>query len=206
MLSKIANIKTTIILTVMLLGVLFFGFMTIKNLKSEKTRLQSNQKALIQKVVHYRAKDSTSVAVAKQIELSSKEMKNLYENELKEIRKKLDINARKIESITHTSTSTTQTFYTNTKDSMIYDSIPVKVDLYFDKWLTYERIKPINIDKSYVKYTVRDSLITVVYWSRDGFFLTRFFKRKGYEIIINSLNPNTQINYLKSINVKRKKK
>lgn len=186
--------------------IIIIGLGRMKGLRNEKNRLENNQNVLLEQNKYYKAKDSSYVAITRELRLTKKELKDTYEKQLKNIENKLGIALKKIESITNISSSTTNEFYVHVKDSIINDTQLVKVDFYQDEWLTYERILPVGTDLAHISYQSRDSLIAITNWYREGFFLFRWLKPKIYQQTINSMNPNSVITYAEYIKVSKKRK
>jgi len=169
------------------------------NLKSYESLYNvSNQENKI-----FRFKDSTwhnvsQVAVVSKSELTNvKELQNLH-NEFDGIKRSL----KNLENYTKLSEVTTIHKTVRLKDTVIYlpDSSKqtVKTFTYKDKFETIKEI--ISSDTVIMDIQHRDSLEVVQYWDRKW-----FLGKKKYYTEIKSANPNTVVDYQRSIKTERKR-
>ena len=84
-----------------------------------------------------------------------------------------------------------------TTDSVPFRSILPGVYDYKDKWAEFH----LNLKDSTLKYSVRDSLETIIYREYKHKFLWFRWGTKGYNVMILNYNPHTTIKYLQYIKV-----
>lgn len=112
-------------------------------------------------------------------------------------------NLKNLVSASQTSTSTETNIYTKLKDSIINDTVLIEcMEPYEDKFLS---IKGCFGPGQKLNVTSRDSLTQAIFKSHTHKFL--FIKwGKVYESEIVSANPNTVINYNRTVQILKRKK
>jgi hypothetical protein len=128
-----------------------------------------------------------------------KELENLHK-EFSGLKKSI----KNLENYMSVNSSTTITQTIKIKDTIIYNAkdssrIFLKHFTYKDKWQS-DSVAIIG-DSARFFHNSRDSLAVVGYWDRKW-----FLGKKSYFTEIKSYNPNTKIDYQRSIKVKSKKK
>ncbi len=152
----------------------------------------------------WKGKDSLWVNNTKTIEVTKdnlgdiKELQNLPK-EFEGLKKSI----KNLENYMSVNSSTTITKTIKVKDTIIYNAKDssktfVKHFAYKDKWQR-DSVAIVG-DSARFFHSNRDSLAVVGYWDR-----TWFLGKKSYFTEIKSYNPNTKIDYQRSIKVKRKK-
>ena len=168
-----------------------------KNLKEERDRYHGNYQALETGMQEIQIRDSLNGIRIRELELSKKELRNYYEGELTKTLKSMDIRLRKMESMTNTAIETTNNINTIFRDTTINDTVRIEKLKYRSEWFDIDIIK--QGPQAIVKAVSRDSLIQVVYWDREGLWLTRWMKPKIYWQNIVSANPDSRITYSRYI-------
>ena len=143
------------------------------------------------------------------LQLRIKDMKEMYDKEVVQTLKDMNIRLRKMESISFTGIESTHEIKTTLIDSVrIVDAEmqPIKYINYKSKWLDFYQVQYGDLAKT--KIVKRDSIIQVVYKPRKpGFILFRPFKQKPpLEQKIRMADPNTIVKYNKYIIPIRKKR
>ena len=125
-------------------------------------------------------------------------MPNIYPEIIYEI-KNLKVNTMRVEHFSETIIQQQKDIITKLKDSLIYDTVLVRVFNYHDEFYT---IKGIAIgDTQKVHIESRDSLIQVVYkGERYKPWLWIFSKRK-LEQVVSCKNTNSKVEYSRIIEV-----
>ena len=193
------NLKSTGLFTVITLLMLLFGFSTYEfgkmyfEEKKDKKRIENSFAAANQKLEYYKARNGQLVAKNDVIQLKYSELKDIYPEIIAEL-KNLRINPRKVELFSETVIKQQKDIVTTLKDSLIYDTVPVRVFNYHDEFYT---IKGIAIgDTQKVHIESRDSIIQVVFkGERYKPWLWIFSKRKLQQVV-SCKNPNNKIEYL----------
>lgn len=143
------------------------------------------------------------------LQLTINDMKEMYNEEVIQTLKDMNIRLRKMESISFTGTESTHEIKTTLRDSVrIIDAEmqPIKYIDYKSEWLDFYQIQYENLAET--KIVKRDSIIQVVYEPRKpGFILFKPFKKKPpLEQKIKMADPNTIVKYNKYITPIRKKR
>ena len=186
---------------IILVGVVTIGLMgfEIKSLKTDNTRLTSNQTTLNTEVKKWKTKDSLNVALAPALTYTQSEVAK-YDPALVQTVKKLGVQLKNVQSILDTRTITQTKFKTTVRDSIsLVDTLKCfNYSDQFTKLTGYFNLDTVNIDlKTF------DSLTTVVSRVPAHHFLWWTWGVKGINLSILSKNPNTTFDYLKYIELKK---
>ncbi len=198
---KVLFIIIVIFLITTLLGVL--GMFILNNelnkANSYKTLYESSNK----EAIIWKDESGKWRSKAEAIEVTNSELKNVKELEyLSEEFEGIKKSLKNLENYNKIGSTTTIDKTIKLKDTIIYtiDNQIIKASTfqYNDKW---DNISGIIVSDS-IQWKVfhKDSLEVVQYWDR-----TWFLGKKKYFTEIKSANPNTKIDYQKSIKSKRKK-
>ena len=145
-------------------------------------------------------KDSLNVASI-ELTLSNKELKQ-YMPELVKQAKDLNINPKRLEAVSTTSTETDYKFETKWRDSIIF--LPGRIDTircikYNDNFLIFEAYEIDSTVKSHIE--VRDTIIQFVHRVPYKLWFIKF-GTKGIRQDVLSKNPHTKIIYTEYIKLK----
>ena len=123
-------------------------------------------------------------------------MPNIYPEIIYEI-KNLKVNPRRVEHFSETIIQQQKDIITTLKDSLIYDTITVRVFNYHDEFYT---IKGISIDDTQkVNIESKDSLIQVVYKGERYKPWLWIFSRRKLEQVVSCKNLNNKVEYSRII-------
>lgn len=179
------------------------SFVTGRMYKAEhdnRVRLEQSFIAANQDVQYYKSRNGELVAKVDALQLKYNELKEIYPEIIAEIRN-LKIRTGRVDQYSETVIHTENDIVTTLRDSIIYDTIPVKVFNYCDEFYTISGI--VVNDTQRVHIESRDSLIQVVYrGDRIKPWLWIFSKRKLQQVV-SCKNPNSKIEYTKIINIKK---
>jgi len=179
------------------------SFVTGRMYKAEhdnRIRLEQSFIAANQDVQYYKSRNGELVAKVDALQLKYNELKDIYPEIIAEIRN-LKIRPGRVDQYSETVIHTQKDIVTTLRDSIIYDTIPVKVFNYSDEFYTISGIA-VN-DTQRVHIESRDSLIQVVYrGDRIKPWLWIFSKRKLQQFV-SCKNPNSKIEYTRIINIKK---
>ncbi|MBA7500892.1 hypothetical protein ES704_03654 [subsurface metagenome] len=136
------------------------------------------------------------------LQLRIKDMKEMYDKDVVQTLKDMNIRLRKMESISFTGIESTHEIKTTLRDSIRIVDVemqPIKYIDYKSEWLDFYQLQ--IGDRVEIKIAKRDSIIQVVYEPRKmGFILFRPFKKKPpLEQKIKMADPNTIVKYNKYI-------
>lgn len=179
------------------------SFVTGRMYKAEhdsRIRLEQSFFAANQDVQYYKSRNGELVAKVDALQLKYNELKEIYPEIIAEI-SNLKIRPGRVDQYSETAIHTQKDIVTTLRDSIIYDTIPVKIFNYSDEFYTISGIA-VN-DTQRVHLESRDSLIQVVYkGERIKPWLWIFSKRKLQQVV-SCKNPNSKIEYTKIINIKK---
>ena len=186
---------------IILVGVVTIGLMgfEIKSLKTDNTRLTSNQTTLNTEVKKWKTKDSLNVALAPALTYTQSEVAK-YDPALVQTVKKLGVQLKNVQSILDTRTITQIKIKTTVRDSIsLVDTL--KCFNYSDQFTKLTGC--FNLDTVNIDLKTFDSLTTVVSRVPAHRFLWWTWGVKGINLSILSKNPNTTFDYLKYIELKK---
>jgi len=189
----IAGIILVFIITVALMG------SKISSLKTDNTRLTTNQTTLNTEVKKWKTKDSLNVAQAPALTYTQTEVAK-YDPALVQTVKDLGIQLKNVQSILETRTISKIKIQTIVRDS-ISKVDTLKCFNYSDQFTKLTGC--FNLDTVNVDLKIFDSLTTVVSRVPAHRFLWWTWGVKGINLNIISKNPNTTFDYLKYIELKK---
>lgn len=181
---------------------LLFGYMAFEfgkmyfNERKEKNRLEGSWKAANQQIIFYKARNGNLVAKNDALLLKYRELKDIYPELISEI-KNLKVNPKQVEHYSETVIRQQKDIVTTLKDSLIYDTIPVRVFNYQDEFYSIKGIAIADTQKVHIES--RDSLIQVVYKGERYKPWLWIFSRRKLQQVVSCKNPNSKIEYSRSI-------
>lgn len=173
------------------------AIMFLLDSKDENIRLNINNSTLQEDISVYKTKDSLKAIKIGALELKEYEATQ-YHSDVINALKDLKIKFRKLESLSQTKIESKYHISTTLRDSVILDTIKLKVADYKSKWLDFN-LKKINDIDLKINIKTRDSIIQAVYWERTKNLWFIRYGPKRYFQIIKSANPNSEIKYSKYI-------
>jgi hypothetical protein len=198
--------KFLFIVVIVLLAVASGAISRCSSIKSENSRLQSNQQALLSDVELYQTEAGESAAKVQRLELTNKEFASQCAD-LKAQVEQLGIKNKYLQTLITTSAHTTLTIDTIVKDSIVYLPALAQLDTlkcfeYNDGWVKAQGC----IDKSNRftgSFESKDSLLIVAHRVPKRFLFIRW-GCKAVELDIVSSNPHTQISHAKYVEFSKK--
>jgi hypothetical protein len=174
----------------------------LRNQSKENDRLSKTLSQTVQQLKEIQTQ-SGQVAVENEVmQLRLKELSALYPKLLDEIRN-LKIDPKRAESISTTSINTEKHITTMLRDSVIHDTVPVKVFSYKDNFFNVYGLAHDSTQE--VKINYQDTLVQVVFRGvREKPWLWIFSPRKLQQRVTLK-NPNTHITYSEFIQIQRRK-
>jgi hypothetical protein len=164
--------------------------------RNDRLRLERSYKAANSKIEYYRTLNNELVAKTEILQLKISEVKDLYPEIIAEIRN-LRIKPGRVEQYSETVIHQNKDISTVLRDSIIYDTIPVRVFNYKDEFYT---VSGIAIgDTQHVHIESRDSLIQVVYRGKRYKPWLWVFSRRRLEQVVRGKNPENKIEYSRFI-------
>lgn len=182
--------------SVMLMGKQYF------DLWQEKIRITEAFATANRQIEYYKTKEGLQAAKNNVIQLQYNELKKLYPEIIAELHN-LKIKPQRVESYSETVIEQNKNISTLLRDSIIYDTIPVKVFNYNDEFYTISGIAVGDTQK--VNIQSRDSLIQVVYKGKRYKHWLWIFSRRRLEQVVGCKNKNCRVEYLKIVTVVKSK-
>ena len=171
-----------------------------EHLHADNKRLSANVKALGAELVLVKTKSGKLAAQTDLLVLQTSELKKLFPKEVKQI-ESLGVGVSKTTQFTTTVVETKTNVITTLRDSLILDTIKVRVFDYRDQWYQIQGISEKDTQRLVIKST--DTLTQVVYrGERLKPWLWVFSPRKIQQRISVS-NPNATIKYSQSIQIQK---
>jgi len=185
---------------VLLLSLGAISFLYLSVLK-DRNRLAANHASLLSEVKYYRLSDSTNVSVIGSLTLNLSEVNRATSAEISAIKstlKLMDIKLKNLESYSTVNTETQTKIHAFLRDSVIYDTVPVKYLACSTKWNDVElSVYPSRRDSISLRVITRDKMTQVVHKDPRGwkFWSKSFWMKKPLKQTIRFENPNTKISY-----------
>lgn len=183
-----------------LLGAIVLLYKSNQRLHADNKRLNSNMKTLGAELVLVKTKSGKLAAQTDLLVLQTSELKKLFPKEVKQI-ESLGVGVSKTTQFTTTVVETKTNVITTLRDSLILDTIKVRVFDYQDQWYQIQGISEKDTQRLVIKST--DTLTQVVYrGERLKPWLWVFSPRKIQQRVSVS-NPNATIKYSQTIQIQK---
>lgn len=174
--------------------------------RGEASRLMDNQAALLDEVKFYQTERGKSAASVQALTLSKNELEKNFEEKCQLV-EELGLKVKRLQSMSHTGTSSHIDVHTETRDSLIYevrDSIvyvdTLKLFAWSDPpWVSVRgAIHDGNVD---LDVQSRDTLVQIVHRVPKRFLFFRYGTKAIRQEVV-SKNPHTRIVYSEYIELK----
>ena len=183
-----------------LLSAIVLLYKSNQRLHADNKRLSSNIKTLGSELVLVKTKSGKLAAQTDLLVLQTSELKKLFPKEVKQI-ESLDVKVNKTMQYSTTVIETKTNVITTLRDSLILDTIKVRVFDYQDQWYQIQGISDKDTQRLVIKST--DTLTQVVYrGERIKPWLWVFSPRKIQQRVSVS-NPNATIKYSQTIQIQK---
>ena len=183
-----------------LLGAIVLLYKSNQRLHADNKRLSSNIKTLGAELVLVKTKSGKLAAQTDLLVLQTSELKKLFPKEVMQI-ESLGVGVSKTTQFTTTVVETKTNVITTLRDSLILDTIKVRVFNYQDQWYQIQGISEKDTQRLVIKST--DTLTQVVYrGERIKPWLWLFSPRKIQQRVSVS-NPNSTIKYSQTIQIQK---
>ena len=171
-----------------------------QNLREENQRLEGNVRSLSIGLKQIQLENGAIAGQSEVLTLRIQELKTLFPLQFKAILE-AGVKPERAQQVSTTIIETQKQIVTTIRDSLIHDTIRVKVFSYSDPWYT---IKGQALgDTQRVQIQSRDSLIQVVFkGERTKPWLWIFSPRRIQQRMFSS-NPNSTIKYSQTINIQK---
>jgi hypothetical protein len=183
-----------------LLSAVVLLYKSNQRLHADNKRLSSNIKTLGAELVLVKTKSGQLAAQSDLLLLQTSEFKKLFSKEVKQI-ESLGVGVSKTTQFTTTVVETKTNVITTLRDSLILDTIKVRIFNYQDQWYQIQGISEKDTQRLVIKST--DTLTQVVYrGERIKPWLWVFSPRKLQQRVTVS-NPNATIKYSQTIQIQK---
>lgn len=174
----------------------------VRNLRTERQRLASNQEALMADVEYYKTKAGNSAASVQALTLTKSELKRQCEG-LKQTVESLDIKLKRVQAAAQAATRTQIKVETVVRDSIVYrDTARVRLQAvkWQDPWVSVSGlIAPDRTAK--LDIISVDTLTQVIHRVPKKWWFFRWGTKAIRQEIVSS-NPHTRIVYSKYIDIR----
>ncbi|MCX6257968.1 MAG: hypothetical protein NTW49_08765 [Bacteroidia bacterium] len=166
--------------------------------EKEIARLENSLKVSRTSVTYYQTKNKLLAAKADAMELKYHEVSVLFPEVKKEI-ENLKVSPRLVNHYSETVVHQDKEIVSTLRDSIIKDTVKVKVFNYQDKFYSVKGIAINDTQKVTIHST--DSLIQLVYRGDRYHKWLWIFSRRKLQQVITSKNPNSKIVYCRDIEI-----
>ena len=198
---NLLNLRTShafqsVILIAALILLLWMNWSHNNSLKRENQRLSNNLQALQQGMTDVQLANGQLAQQSRVLSMGLTELKALFPLQYQSVLR-AGISARRAQQVSTTHINTEHRVTTTLRDSLIRDTVRVRVFSYRDDWVNLEGIA--QGDSQQVQFESKDSLVQVVYrGSRIKPWLWIFSPRQLEQRIYSS-NPYSRIQYSQTI-------
>jgi len=183
-----------------LLSAVVLLYKSNQRLHADNKRLSSNIKTLGAELVLVKTKSGQLASQSDLLVLQTSELKKLFPKEVKQI-ESLGVGVSKTTQFTTTVVETKTNVITTLRDSLILDTIKVRIFNYQDQWCQIQGISEKDTQRLVIKST--DTLTQVVYrGERIKPWLWVFSPRKLQQRVTVS-NPNATIKYSQTVQIQK---
>jgi hypothetical protein len=179
------------------LAIIFgIGFYTaFKIFDAKYKRAENNFQAILMQ------QDSSNKQSMRELQLTVGEINRNFPELKKQIIDDFSVKLKQVVSVSNANTITTNNINTQIKDSVINDTVKVRVANYRDEWTDFHMLE--IRDSVKVSYTVKDSLVTVVH--RVPRKLGQWLRGEPKQVVqtIKSYNPNTRLTFNRYITIEK---
>jgi len=182
------------------LGAILLLWKSNQRLHADNKRLSSNLKTLGAELSMVKTKSGQLAAQSDLLVLQTKELKKLFPKEVKQI-ENLGVKVNKTTQYSTTIVETKTNVLTTLRDSIVLDTVQVRVFDYQDQWYQIKGV----IEKDTQRLVIKsmDTLTQVLYYGeRQKPWLWVFSPRKLQQRVSVS-NPNATIKYSQTIQIQK---
>jgi hypothetical protein len=182
------------------LGAILLLWKSNQRLHADNKRLSSNIKTLGAELSMVKTKSGQLAAQSDLLVLQARELKKLFPKEVKQI-ENLGVKVNKTTQYSTTVVETKTNVLTTLRDSIVLDTVQVRIFNYQDQWYQIQGISEKNTQRLVIKST--DTLTQVVYrGERIKPWLWVFSPRKLQQRV-SVTNPNATIKYSQTIQIQK---
>ena len=182
------------------LGAITLLWKSNQRLHADNKRLSSNIKTLGAELVLVKTKSGQMAAQSDLLVLQTKELKKLFPKEVKQI-ENLGVKVNKTTQYSTTVVETKTNVLTTLRDSLIFDTIQVRVFDYQDQWYKIRGV--IEKDTQRIVIKSMDTLTQVLFYGERQKPWLWFFSPRRLQQRVSVSNPNATIKYSQTIQIQK---
>jgi hypothetical protein len=183
-----------------MLGAILLLWKSNQRLHADNQRLSSNIKTLGAELSMVKTKSGQLAAQSDLLVLQTRELKKLFPKEVKQI-ENLGVKVNKTTQFSTTVVETKTNVLTTLRDSLILDTIQVRVFDYQDQWYQIKGV----IEKDTQRLVIKsmDTLTQVLYYGERQKPWLWFFSPRKLQQRVSVSNPNATIKYSQTIQIQK---
>ena len=182
------------------LGAILLLWKSNQRLHADNKRLSSNIKTLGAELSMVKTKSGQLAAQSDLLVLQTRELKKLFPKEVKQI-ENLGVKVNKTTQYSTTVVETKTNVLTTLRDSLILDTIQVRVFDYQDQW--YQIRGVIEKDTQRLVIKSMDTLSQVLFYGERQKPWLWFFSPRKLQQRVSVTNPNATIKYSQTIQIQK---
>ena len=182
------------------LGAILLLWKSNQRLHADNKRLSSNIKTLGAELSMVKTKSGQLAAQSDLLVLQTRELKKLFPKEVKQI-ENLGVKVNKTTQYSTTVVETKTNVLTTLRDSLIFDTVQVRVFDYQDQW--YQIRGVIEKDTQRLVIKSMDTLTQVLFYGERQKPWLWFFSPRKLQQRVSVTNPNATIKYSQTIQIQK---
>ena len=182
------------------LGAILLLWKSNQRLHADNKRLSSNIKTLGAELSMVKTKSGQLAAKSDLLVLQTRELKKLFPKEVKQI-ENLGVKVNKTTQYSTTVVETKTNVLTTLRDSLIFDTVQVRVFDYQDQW--YQINGVIEKDTQRLVIKSMDTLTQVLYYGERQKPWLWFFSPRKLQQRVSVTNPNATIKYSQTLQIQK---
>jgi hypothetical protein len=182
------------------LGAITLLWKSNQRLHADNKRLSSNIKTLGAELSMVKTKSGQLAAQSDLLVLQTRELKKLFPKEVKQI-ENLGVKVNKTTQYSTTVVETKTNVLTTLRDSLIFDTVQVRVFDYQDQW--YQINGVIEKDTQRLVIKSMDTLTQVLFYGERQKPWLWFFSPRKLQQRVSVTNPNATIKYSQTIQIQK---
>jgi ribosome recycling factor len=183
-----------------MLGAILLLWKSNQRLHADNQRLSSNIKTLGAELSMVKTKSGQLAAQSDLLVLQTRELKKLFPKEVKQI-ENLGVKVNKTTQYSTTVVETKTNVITTLRDSLIFDTVQVRVFDYQDQWYQIHGISEKDTQRLVIKSM--DTLTQVLFYGERQKPWLWFFSPRKLQQRVSVTNPNATIKYSQTIQIQK---
>ena len=182
------------------LGAILLLWKSNQRLHADNKRLSSNVKTLGAELTLVKTKSGQLAAQSDLLVLQTRELRKLFPKEVKQI-ENLGVKVNKTTQYSTTVVETKTNVITTLRDSLIFDTVQVRVFDYQDQWYQIHGISEKDTQRLVIKSM--DTLTQVLFYGERQKPWLWFFSPRKLQQRVSVTNPNATIKYSQTIQIQK---